>query len=276
VKDKLNWRKAADEDLPSICSLWMTALPIKKRLYRFMAAKWALRSIEKRELRVGRLVESNDPFEFVPGIKDEDLLPGAPRAAVLEQLRKAQADLNPIIGLLSFSSTPEEPTLWSHYAESHRGIALGFDVTTNGNVLALMKVKYTPKRPTYPRTLLNRPAWEKFIKKTFTTKAPGWNAESEYRVLVPITRAGCRLENGDYFFPIADNTCALAEVILGCRCPLDDSYVDQTLRQHGFEGVRLARAKLSVDAFEAECSPARHEETRRAGKSTLYESKPER
>jgi hypothetical protein len=42
---------------------------LNNRRYRFMAAKWALRSIETRELRVGRLSELNDPFEFVPGIE---------------------------------------------------------------------------------------------------------------------------------------------------------------------------------------------------------------
>ena len=59
---------------------------------------------------------------------------------VREQLWKIQADLNAKIGLLSFSSTPREPTLWSHYAESHKGIALGFDIASN--LLVLDEVKY--------------------------------------------------------------------------------------------------------------------------------------
>ena len=41
------------------------------RLYRFMPARWAIRSIETRELRVGRLNELNDPFEFPPGIASD-------------------------------------------------------------------------------------------------------------------------------------------------------------------------------------------------------------
>jgi hypothetical protein len=43
------------------------------------------------------------------------------------------------------------------------------------------------------------------------------------------------------------------EVILGSKCLLDEKYVEQTLNQGGFTGVRVLRAELSVDTFEVEC-----------------------
>jgi len=83
-------------------------------------------------------------------------------------------------------------------------------------------------------------------------KALAWRAESEYRVTVHFNCTPCRCLGGDNFRPITDNTCALMEVILGCRCSLDEIYVDQTLKEHGFKGVRVARAKLSLNTFEVE------------------------
>ena len=91
------------------------------------------------------------------------------------------------------------------------------------------------------------------VFKTLTTKALGWKIESEFRVTVHFDLPVCRCENGDYFLPITPDTCALVEVILGCRCSLDTNYVDQTLKQHGFNSVRVVRAKLSLNTFEVEC-----------------------
>jgi hypothetical protein len=39
------------------------------RLYRYLAAKWTMRTLETGELRVSRLAELNDPFEFRPALE---------------------------------------------------------------------------------------------------------------------------------------------------------------------------------------------------------------
>ena len=213
--------------------------PPKKRLYRFMAAKWALKSIETGELRVGRLAELNDPFEFVPGI--EGLRDDAPIDFIREQVWKIQADLNQKMGILSFSSVSSEPTLWGHYAESHRGVALGFDIAPNFLVVDEVKYPDPPKRPAIHPRNPDYSAWMNCVLQTLTTKALAWRVESEYRVTVHFNCTPCRCSGGDYFLPIRDNTCALMEVILGCRCSLDEVYVDRTLKEHGFKDVSLVQ-----------------------------------
>ena len=84
-----------------------------------------------------------------------------------------------------------------------------------------------------------------FVKKTITTKALGWKSECEWREIVHFTCSDCRCENGNYFVPLTDNARECAEVILGCRCSLDENYVEQALKQNGFKNVRVVRAKLS-------------------------------
>ena len=157
------------------------------------------------------------------------------------------------MGIISFSSTPREPTLWSHYAESHKGIALGF--TISPDVLVLDPVVYPdpPKRPTIHPGNPDILAWLDCVKKTLTTKALGWKSESEYRVTVHFATSCCRCDGGNYFVPITPTTYKLAEVILGCRCPVDENYVSNALEQQGYTDVRIVRAKLSVHSFEIEC-----------------------
>jgi hypothetical protein len=224
--------------------------PERIRLYRFMKAKWAITSIETRELRVGRLAELNDPFEFVPGITG--LRDDAPKDYVREQLAKTQPDLNSTLGLLSFAASCREPTLWSHYAESHKGIALCFDILRNSKVLDPVSYPDPSKRPVYHPGNPDESAFVEFVKKTITTKALGWKPECEWREFVHFACSDCRFENGNYFVPLTDDARELAEVILGCRCLFDKNYIEQTLKQNGFENVRVVRAKLSIDTFEVE------------------------
>jgi hypothetical protein len=51
---------------------------------------------------------------------------------------------------------------------------------------------------------------------------------------------------------IPDEFLVLIEVILGCRCSVDEMEVEHILKQSGFNGVSITRAKLSVDKYEVE------------------------
>jgi hypothetical protein len=50
-----------------------------------------------------------------------------------------------------------------------------------------------------------------------------------------------------------DDNLVLMDTILGCRCSLDENYVNQTLKQSGFNNLRVVREKLSINTFEVEC-----------------------
>jgi hypothetical protein len=191
----------------------------------------------------------------VPGI--EGLSDDAPVDLFRANLWKIQEDLNPIFGLLSFSSTPHEPSLWSHYAEKHTGIALVFDISQNHLVVEKVQYPDPPKRPAIHinnlyAVLSNDEELELWVRKTLTTKALQWKAESESRALVHFTLGDCRCKKGNYFIPIKDAGLVLVEVILGCKCKLNENYINKTLKQRGFNAVRVFRAKLSVDKFQVE------------------------
>ena len=94
------------------------------RVYRFMSLANGLDSIQARRLRIGRLVELNDPYDCAPGIAHAPNI-----SAGGEETFEAGyfAQFAEAFGLLSYSATVSDPVIWSHYADGHRGIALGFD-----------------------------------------------------------------------------------------------------------------------------------------------------
>ena len=96
-------------------------------LYRYLPENSALATIESGTLRLGRLGAFNDPFEFLP-VKTS--LVGGPGIVSQKHSEWLLEALDAHKGILCFSheNTIEEPLLWSHYADHHRGIALGFEV----------------------------------------------------------------------------------------------------------------------------------------------------
>ena len=90
------------------------------RVYNLTTSQFALSNIALRRLKVARFNDLNDPFELLAvDVAEVDLRVG---------IRAKKEQINLTEGLLCFSRTWRSPLLWSHYADKHRGIALGFDV----------------------------------------------------------------------------------------------------------------------------------------------------
>jgi hypothetical protein len=74
---------------------------MEKRLYRFMSAENALKTIEQNRLRVGRLNELNDPFEFIPALKG--VPENAPQNLVTDAQEFIVNEFSEEFGILCFS-----------------------------------------------------------------------------------------------------------------------------------------------------------------------------
>lgn len=79
------------------------------RLYYFMPEKHLLDVIMNDEIKASIPAECNDPLEFLPS-EDSDI----PNDRISG-------------GFISFSSRFSSSLMWSHYADSHRGVCLQFD-----------------------------------------------------------------------------------------------------------------------------------------------------
>jgi hypothetical protein len=78
-----------------------------------------------------------------------------------------------------FSESPNISLMWSHYAESHSGICVGFDKRILLNSLSLHKVSYNARVPVISNDALDT---EKHLK-AFTVKSKEWSYEKEWRAI---------------------------------------------------------------------------------------------
>ncbi|MGE9268429.1 MAG: DUF2971 domain-containing protein [Verrucomicrobiales bacterium] len=205
-------------------------------LYRFLDASAALKTIESRKLKVGRILEFNDPFEWRPGITNT--IP-AGQMVVESVMDRFVSDMNSKIGIICMSSSAKEPVLWSHYADNHHGVALEFDYLTEKGDLS--EVRYSDKRPIIDANRLHDETHlRETLKPMIDQKSTGWSYEKEYRVHVNLQ--DCDIANGLYFKAIPDGF--LTRVILGYRCPLEASYLRKALDAVGLTDTEVIRAKM--------------------------------
>src|SRR4029077_1056950 len=101
-----------------------------KRVYHFLSAGHALEHIEKKRIKISEIDQLNDPFELWCVSQDDHQV----RAA----LREYKKEMSKRFGLICFCEDWYNTLLWSHYADKHRGMCLGFDVDDRG----LRVVKY--------------------------------------------------------------------------------------------------------------------------------------
>ena len=167
-------------------------------LYHFLSSEWAIEDLRERRLKIARLNDLNDPFEL---LGYEQTTP-----AHREAFRKSKAYMADNYGLLCFSRDWTDPVLWSHYADKHRGMCLGFDVAEQ----LLLPVAYETERPPFPPELT-----EEFAKPLLSTKYKGWGYEKEARVFL---RLDPLEERDGLFYAGFSSRVKLKQVIVGPLC----------------------------------------------------------
>src|SRR5580658_3045414 len=178
------------------------------RVYYFVEARWAIENIREQRLKVSRFFDLNDPFELFAGEQSD------------KPFRKKMSGwaekVNQQEGLLCFTQSWRDPLMWSHYADRHRGMCLGFDVDDS----LFARINYSPRRlPLDKWKHLNCAGPPKELKQLLlSTKCARWEYENERRVILPL--ASLRKENlngKDLFFRCCDDKLRLVEVISGCQ-----------------------------------------------------------
>ena len=163
-------------------------------------------------------------------------------------------------GISCFSETPENILMWSHYADDHKGVCIGFSIrwliqslrlVKPGGILDFAGVKdqCVPLVVQYQNTL---PVWEaglgNSIDDVFSAKAYCWAYEQEWRIFA--LNAANKKQN--FMSP------AFAEVILGARMSEQDetrlvrSVVNR--KDNAYRAVKFMKAKTSRDEYKMEIS----------------------
>lgn len=189
------------------------------RVYYFTSQEHGLSNVEKRRLKISRLLQLNDLFEFyaveVKYRWQRDLL------------RKTLEKMDANSGLICFSKSWQNPVMWGHYARSYTGMCLGFDVPDN----MLGQVNYIASRFPWPSEADNH-----FIRKLLFSKFSHWSYEDEYRAYGQVDEK----EGGHYFMSFGQSL-TLRQVITGPKSSVSRGELNE----------KLGDLKDQVECFKA-------------------------
>ncbi|HXP86866.1 MAG TPA: DUF2971 domain-containing protein [Bryobacteraceae bacterium] len=99
------------------------------RVYKYLPAESALKTIAGHKIKISEFADMNDPFELA------GVVLSCPR---VHKIIVALAHEN---GALCLSNEWNNPLMWSHYAEKHTGLCLGFEIGPKVEVLDLHYVE---------------------------------------------------------------------------------------------------------------------------------------
>jgi hypothetical protein len=209
------------------------------RVYHFTKAVHGLEAIRHRRLKIARISELNDPFEFLQAASRN------PKTRARYQYVKRA--LSEYMGLLCFSENWSNPVQWSHYAESHRGICLGFDVKSSTE---MRKIRYVKNRiqPNLRAMKAMGEAAVAHMLDLLTLKFEHWQYEQEHRLFVRLDEK--EEETGLYFFDFGgSDTVKLREVIVGAQSQISAQEVAEALGDMAPKVV-VRKARLAFRSFE--------------------------
>ena len=217
------------------------------RVYKYLCTEFALRTLVEHRMKISVFSDMNDPFEL---------------AVVAMSNPKVHDNLIGLIkeenwGALCLSKDWNNPLLWSHYGDRHKGVCLGFETGANVEVLSLNYVetvqevstdcferlaetRHLPGAQT-PET--RRKAVEPLIR-VLSTKFKKWEYENEARLL-----ASMEVEEAGLWFHPFDDDFKLCEVIAGARCPLGRATIEDAVKGYGYP-IRIFKVRLAERAFE--------------------------
>ncbi len=209
------------------------------QLYYFTGADYALSNIALRRVKVSSLDRLNDPFEWLGPACEQR----SDRAA-LRDLKKKMAEKN---GLICFSEDWTNPVHWSHYADQHRGIALGFEVDPT----IVEKVHYENVRTVIENlgTVLGsfkdgNASHDWIVKEVICRKFKHWEYEQEWRAFVTLDPT--TLDNGNYFLDF-NGQLRLNKVLVGANCTITKATLQRAIGE--LAGIELKNRRLAFNTF---------------------------
>lgn len=207
-----------------------------KRVYKYRSAEHGISNLTEKRLKVSTTADLNDPFDLCPLDTTNPDIERATRAICQH--------FNDKRGILCFSRNWDNLLLWSHYAASHTGVCLGFEVFEDGSTGNLdTDVLYQPSP-----LKISCPEDVDFdlANRMLRTKYESWSYEQEVRMFVGLEDPPDA--NGIHWISF-DAHLVLKEVIVGARCsPADNQAIKAAVESYG-GNVKCWWAAMRADAF---------------------------
>lgn len=208
-------------------------------LYKYISAEHAAEIIQSQRLRMGDGSNFNDPFELL----------------VVDRKKNTERRIEGL-RILCLTNSIKKKLMWSHYADSHKGLCLAVKVPAD----VVYYVCYTGDRlfadSDIEKIFSNcknkgkenlRKSYDQLsdIHKAALIKDQKWAYEKEYRIVCTDDQTDLIDKEGYYSFPVK-----IERVYLGCRFDKNDlekiAGILKACRDHN---VEIKRMRLSYDNY---------------------------
>jgi DUF2971 family protein len=218
------------------------------RLYKFLPADLALWDLIERKIKRSQFQDMNDPFELRGiGLSNADVQ------------RFLVSDADEHNGALCLRRGWNNPMLWSHYGDKHRGICLGLDISAAVDIQEPVYVEsweevdadiflsavargaknLKPSDPEFQDA-------QKLLMKMYLTKFKAWSYEDEARIFIRLKEDQ---KQGNLYFAEFDENIRPSMVIVGARCSLAASRIEAAISGYALR-IKVVQAMLSPNSFE--------------------------
>ena len=215
-------------------------------VYHFISSEFALRALRDRRLKIARINELNDPFEFyTTDFSDND---------TQSKLETFKNQVNERYGVICFCENYHDPVLWSHYADSHRGIVLVFEIPDD----MAIRINYQPERFKLDvEAAIQRGSFtESDLTQLISTKFSSWGYEKEIRMMCHLNDHFCQMDSKGKkaYFELLSlesygvDALKLIGLIRGVRCDLKPADIASELL--AVDTLPVQDARLDSSSFQ--------------------------
>lgn len=242
---------------------------IPRYLYKFRSLDYLEDILINSHLKFSNPLEFNDPFDNQLPIKVSlqktseivryvDLyhykLPEQVKGLIINRITNSPSYYegvfrdsikNSIVskGICCFCSTPEEITLWSYYADGHKGVCLKFDVLKDPVFFSIPLTMVYQKEYALYNYCVNQ---DEILNTLLKTKALCWQHEKEVRIV----------KKAPFFYKF--NKESLSEIIFGCRCSQETiSKTMSLVKNIGYSRTRFSKSRVKESEFGLDFIPVR-------------------
>ena len=144
-------------------------------------------------------------------------------------------------GMICFSACPHDVLMWSHYAQSHRGIVVGLDANDPALLGQLARVNYSKSRPRFK---------PKDAFQMLFTKAEQWRYENEVRGVYDLSKVCLDKIQERHFVQL--KKASIKSIRLGWLLkPEKESsvWLSRLLREIKFDRSKISAMTPSSDQF---------------------------
>ena len=208
-------------------------------LYKYISAEHAAEIIRSQRLRMSDGSNFNDPFELL----------------VVDRKKHTEHRLRGL-RILCLTNSIKKKLMWSHYADSHKGLCLAVKVPAE----AVYYVCYTGERlfedsdietifskcKNKGKKNLNK-SYDQLsnIHKAALIKDQKWAYEKEYRIVCTDDQTNLMDEDGHYSFPVK-----IERIYLGCRFDKNDPRkIEAIMKACNEYNAEIKQMRLSHDDY---------------------------